>query len=167
MVTSANIQLYYFLITIAAGLIIGVLFDIYRIIRGFNNPGNFITAAADILFWLFAAILIFIYFLFTTNGELRYYTVVAVIIGLILYFKIISNSLVKSIRWSVYYILKLFRLLIMYLFYPVKLLIYLIGYIIYIIKSFFQNNLKVRLSFKKYIKKLHGFKINKKIKKEK
>jgi spore cortex biosynthesis protein YabQ len=145
------------MITIAAGLIIGILFDIYRIIRGFNNPGNFITAAADILFWLFAAILIFIYFLFTTNGELRYYTVVAVIIGLIIYFKIISRVFVKTVRWGVYYILKLLRLIIVYLFYPVKLFIYFISYLIYLLKNFFRKKIKLKNMFKK----------NKKNKKEK
>jgi hypothetical protein len=106
---------------------------------------------------LFAAILIFIYFLFTTNGELRYYTVIAVIIGLIIYFKIISRMFVKTVRWGVYYILKLLRLIIVYLFYPVKLIIYFISYIIYLLKNFFLKKTKLKSWFKK----------NKKNKKEK
>lgn len=167
MITSSSVQIYYFLITIAAGLIIGVLFDIYRIIRGFNNPGNFITAIADILFWVFAAILIFIYFLLTTNGDLRYYTLIALLTGIVLYFKVISRVFVKTLKWGVYYVLKFFRVVIMLIFYPIKLIIYFISYIIYLTECLLQKNSKLRLGFNKYIKKLPKFKINKKCKKEK
>ena len=167
MIASANVQLYYFVLTIAAGLIIGILFDSYRIIRGFGTPGSFVTAAADILFWIFAAVLIFIYLLFTTNGELRYYTLVALIIGIIIYFKLISRVFLKTLRWVIYYIMKLFRMILMIIFYPVKLIMYFISYIIYIIRNFMKKCTKSAEQSKPKIKKFSGFKIKRTFKKEK
>lgn len=55
--TQINMILY----SILAGILTGLLFDIYRIIRGFENPNKVLTFIEDILFWIFAALLVFIF----------------------------------------------------------------------------------------------------------
>lgn len=124
MILPANVQLYFFLTTIIAGLAVGIMFDIYKNIRGFDNPGKLVTIISDLLFWILAAILIFIFFLYSNYGYLRYNSFIGLIIGLYVYFRFISKAITKALKWSTYYILKFFRILIILVFYPIKLLRY-------------------------------------------
>lgn len=131
MILSIDIQIYYFLSTVAAGMIIGIMFDIYRIVRGFNYLNRFITAVSDFLFWILAAVITFIFFLYTNNGDLRYYTFVGLILGLFIYFKLISRFFMNSLRLVIYYVLKFFRIIIILLFFPIKLIRYFFRYAAY------------------------------------
>ncbi|SEF79833.1 spore cortex biosynthesis protein YabQ [Caloramator fervidus] len=119
MVLDINIQFMYFFSNILCGIIIGFLFDTYRIIRGFKNPNKTLTAISDLLFWIFSALLTFIFMLLTNNVNIRYYTFIAFIIGLYLYFKLISKPFLGSLRFVIYYIMKsfrfLFRMILMFL----------------------------------------------------
>lgn len=131
MVLPVNDQLYYFLTSIAGGLFIGIMFDIYRIIRGFDTPGKLVTILSDLLFWIFAGIVTFIFFLYTNNAYLRYSTFVGIGLGLYIYFIIISKLFLITLKWIVYYVIKFFRLLIIFVIYPIKLLRYFLKLIFY------------------------------------
>ncbi|MCX7885462.1 MAG: spore cortex biosynthesis protein YabQ [Caloramator sp.] len=149
MILPINTQIYYFVYTAIAGIIIGVMFDVYRILRGFNSPNRLITAVSDLLFWIFTAILIFIFFFFTNNGELRYYTFVGLILGIFLYFKFISSIILKTLRFLIYYFIKFFRVIIILIFYPISLISYVFKLIIYEVRKsiveFFRNKkLKIK-----------------------
>lgn len=136
MILPINTQIFYFLYTAIAGIIIGIMFDIYRILRGFNHPNKFITAISDLLFWVLAAIVIFIFFSLTNNGELRYYTFMGIIIGLFLYFKLFSRVIIKTLRFIIYYFIKFFRIIIILIFYPIKLIGYGLKIIKYKVKKY-------------------------------
>lgn len=128
MILPINIQVYYFLSTLLAGLIVGIFFDIYRIIRGFNTPNKIITAISDTLFWILAGFVTFIFFLYTNNGDLGYYTFVGLIAGLLIYFILISKGFIKVLGFIVYFILKFFRIIVILIIYPIKLIRYYTGY---------------------------------------
>ncbi|SKA95437.1 spore cortex biosynthesis protein YabQ [Caloramator quimbayensis] len=136
MILPINIQIFYFLYTALAGIIIGIMFDVYRILRGFNNPNKFITAISDLLFWILAAIVVFIFFFHTNNGELRYYTFVGIIIGIFLYFKLFSRGILKTLRFIIYYFIKFIRILVILIFYPIKLIGYGLKLMKYEIKKY-------------------------------
>ena len=89
-------QSYLFLIFTLNGIIIGLLFDFFRILRiSFKTP-NFITYIEDILFWILTGILI-LYSIFTfNNGEIRLYIFLGIIIGIVLYILLISSFIIKS-----------------------------------------------------------------------
>jgi spore cortex biosynthesis protein YabQ len=155
MILPVNIQLYYFLSTIIAGFAVGIMFDIYRIIRGFNSPSKVMTAISDMLFWILAALITFIFFMYTNNGDLGYYTFVGLIAGLFIYFKAVSRRFLKLLRWIVYYILKFLRFLMLIIVYPIKLIRYGIGYLILKTRGFANTKMQsCSLSIKKNIKKL-------------
>lgn len=124
MIIPVNLQLYYFLSTVVTGLLVGIMFDIYRITRGLNSPNKIITAISDILFWVFAAVTTFVFFLYTNNGDVRYYTFVGLIIGMFIYFKLISRNFINFLRSLVYFVLKFFRLIIIFIVYPIKIMRY-------------------------------------------
>ncbi|MCI8482033.1 MAG: hypothetical protein HFJ27_02915 [Clostridia bacterium] len=61
-----NHQAYIFVIFILNGLIIGVLFDCFRILRKSFKTSDMITYIEDIFFWILAGI-VTLYFIFSYN----------------------------------------------------------------------------------------------------
>lgn len=85
------LQLYSFLIYLISGVIIGILFDIFRILRKSFPTPDFVTYLEDILFWLLTGIfLLFVLFQFS-NGEIRIYQIMAILIGNVVYLLSISK----------------------------------------------------------------------------
>ena len=94
------------LIFILNGVIIGLLFDFFRILRKSFKTKDIITYIEDILFWILTG-LILLYSIFTfNNGEIRLFMFLAVIIGVILYM-IIASSYIIKINVSVFNYIKL------------------------------------------------------------
>ncbi|MGI6036554.1 MAG: spore cortex biosynthesis protein YabQ [Limnochordia bacterium] len=94
---SLSTQISAFLTVIAAGVFLGGLFDVYRVFRGFARPGAVLTTLFDAFFWLVASPCT-IWILLTGNwGELRFYVPVGFLLGLFLYFVVISPFMVQGL----------------------------------------------------------------------
>ena len=66
-------QLQLFIIFIINGIIIGIIFDIFRVIRKAFKHKDFVIYAQDILFWILAGfILMYSTFIFN-DGEFRFF----------------------------------------------------------------------------------------------
>lgn len=101
-------QLFNLAIFIITGMIIGVLFDIFRIIRKSFKTPDFITYIEDILFWILTGfVLLFTIFTFN-NGEIRIYIFVGLILGFILYLLTISKYFIKFSVCVLTFIKKIF-----------------------------------------------------------
>ena len=88
-------QAYVFFIFILNGLIIGILFDIFRILRKSFKTSDFRTNLQDILFWIITGlILLFSIFKFN-NGELRAYIFLGVFLGVSMYMLLFSKTFIK------------------------------------------------------------------------
>lgn len=141
-------QAYIFLIFIINGLLIGILFDIFRILRKSFKTSDFITYLQDILFWTCAGFLI-LFSIYTFNsGEIRLFIFVGLLFGIALYLLTISKYFitinVKIITFISNILEKIFIL-------PIKFIFKLINKIIIRpISSFFY---KICQSFKKKIVK--------------
>lgn len=134
-------QLYSLLIYLLTGFIIGILFDIFRILRRTFKTPDVITYIEDILFWLLTGILL-IYILITiSNGQIRIYNVLGLIIGIITYLLVFSRIFINIS-------IKILKIVI----YPIKLLFNLIRRI-FTPFTFFVINLK-KLTFN-LVKKLN------------
>lgn len=82
-------------IYIICGAIIGVFFDIFRILRKSFKTTDVFTYIQDTIFGILTGIfLILILFVFN-NGELRFYIFLALFLGLILYLTTISKYFIK------------------------------------------------------------------------
>jgi len=89
-------QVYTFGIFIFNGLIIGLLFDTFRILRKSFKTSNIITTIQDITFWILSGLII-IYSLFNfANGELRIYIFLGIVLGYSLYLLLFSKIYVKT-----------------------------------------------------------------------
>jgi len=88
-------QMQYFAIYILCGISIGILFDIFRILRKSFKTPDFVTYIEDAIFGIITGIfLIFIIFIFN-NGELRFYIFLALLLGNVLYLSTISKYFIK------------------------------------------------------------------------
>ena len=96
-------QLFCLLIFTITGITIGVLFDIFRILRKSFKTADIDTYLQDILFWLISGgIILFSIFQFN-HGEIRSYVFIGIILGVILYMITISKYIIKYsvfiIKW--------------------------------------------------------------------
>ena len=86
-------QSYIFLATVYGGLITGIIYDVYRMLRRALKAGRVVTAIFDILFSL-CTLAIVAGVLFTVNsGEIRFYTFVGFALGFFIYIIGISHFL--------------------------------------------------------------------------
>ena len=91
MLISIETQLNVLIYSIIAGMITGVLFDIYRIIRGIRNPKGILTFFCDIIFWVFSAFVIFIFLLYTNYAFMEVYIFLYIALGTYIYLKLLSS----------------------------------------------------------------------------
>lgn len=95
------------------GIVIGILFDIFRITRRTFNTPNILTYIEDILFWILSGMLL-LYVIFTfTTGEIRLYMIIILIIGAIIYFIsiskyiiLINTKIIQFIKKALYLVFK-------------------------------------------------------------
>lgn len=92
-------QAYLFVIFILNGILIGLIFDIFRILRKSFTTPNFITYIEDIIFWTISALSV-LYTLFVfNNGEIRGYIFIGLFIGVAIYMLFFSRIIIKiSVR---------------------------------------------------------------------
>lgn len=88
-------QSYLFLVFTLTGVIIGILFDFFRILRKIIKTGNIITYIEDILFWILTGMLVLYNIWYFNNGEIRIYMFLGIIIGVIIYISTLSDILIR------------------------------------------------------------------------
>ena len=153
-------QLQLFFIFLINGLLIGLLFDFFRILRKAIKTADFITYVEDALFWILTGFII-LYSIFTyNNGEIRLFMFLAIILGILFISKMILNislsiiNVIKKIFSIVFNIIKIpfqfFMKLIKKLFLnPISFIIINIrNYFTKCIKNFSNALKKVKISNK-------------------
>lgn len=104
-------QLHIFSCFLFTGFLIGILFDIFRILRKSFRTSDILTYIQDFIFWILTG-LILLYSIFTfNNGELRGYIFISIILGVILYFLTLSK-----------YVIFIFTKIIAIIIYPFKII---------------------------------------------
>lgn len=129
MILDISTQIGYFASTIISGFIVGIMFDIYRIIRGANPPSKIIAAISDILFWILQSLIVFVFLMATNSGNLRYYTIVGLLLGLIVYFKVMSKLIQVILIRILMFISKIFSIIKNVILIPFKLMSYILSHV--------------------------------------
>ena len=126
-----NEQASLFLIFSLNGVIIGILFDIFRILRKSFKTRDILTYLEDIIFWILTGIIILYSMCRFCDGELRFFMILGIIMGLIIYILTISKYVMKVSLFVVGIIKKSIFILIKILSYPFKIIIDFIKKVIY------------------------------------
>lgn len=95
MLLDTSFQIRLLLCSIAAGMITGILFDFYRIIRGSEHINKLFIFIEDALFWFLSAIIVFIFLLRTNYAYISSYVYVFIGLGIYLYMKFLSRYFIK------------------------------------------------------------------------
>ena len=106
---------------ILAGLLLGVMFDSYRIIRG-NRVPKIIKSIEDILFSILAAIIVFLFLLYTNYAFLGFYIYFLIGISAGIYLVLISPKLMTIERNFINRVGFIFRILYKYIMYPLRII---------------------------------------------
>ena len=89
-------QAYLFCIFIINGIIIGILFDFFRILRKTFKTSDLITYIEDSLFWILTGIIIFILYLcFLIMEKSDFFIFFGIILGVFLYMLLFSSYIIK------------------------------------------------------------------------
>ena len=108
-------QLFCLGIFVITGILIGLLFDIFRILRKSFHTADWITYIQDVLFWILAGSMM-LFSIFTFNhGEIRSYVFIGILVGIVIYMLAISKLVVKSSVTIILFIKKI-------LSYPIHLI---------------------------------------------
>ena len=133
----AQNQAYLFLVFSLTGVIIGVLFDFFRILRRTIKTSNFITYVEDIIFWILTGVLILYNIWYFNNGEIRIFLFLGIILGVLIYMSTLSSIVIKIFSEILRVILKILKL-------PLKTIIVI----------FRKITTTIAKIFKKYTKKI-------------
>ena len=136
-------QGYLFLVYTINGVIIGMLFDIFRILRKSFKTKDIITYLEDILFWVLTGIML-LYTIFTfSNGEIRIYMFLAIFIGCLLYMLLISKYFINVNVKIVFFIKKVIGKILIIIFFPIKLILKPIHFMTINIKKLLKKRIKL------------------------
>ena len=116
-----NVQFSIILYALLAGILTGLMFDLYRIIRGSKVP-KVVIVIEDTLFWVLAAMVIFAFLLYTNFAFLGPYVYIFMLISLAIYMKFISNKCINFELYVVNAVGKVFRIIFKNISYPFKII---------------------------------------------
>ena len=134
-------QAYLFLVFSLTGVVIGILFDFFRILRRSIKTSNIVTYIQDILFWILAGIIVLHSIWYFNNGELRIYVLLGISIGVLLYMTTLSNIVIKVFTTITTFIISILKV-------PFKVINLFIKKIITVLLATF-NKIIIKFKIKK------------------
>ena len=87
-------ELDFFLYAALTGIILSAVYDVFRILRRVYAHGTFWVAVEDFIYWLGSALFISYILLKENNGTIRWFFVLAIPLGMLVYNLTISRYLV-------------------------------------------------------------------------
>ena len=142
-----------FLIFTINGILIGLLFDIFRILRKSFKTSDITTYIEDLLFWILTGLLL-LYSIFTfSNGEVRFYMFLAVFFGSLIYMLLFSKYFININVKVIAIIKKIIKTLVSIIMLPLKILFCFLKKLFIKPFNFITINLKNRLKCSKKLKK--------------
>lgn len=149
-----NNQAYLFMMFIVNGVLIGFLFDIFRILRKTFKTNDIITYIEDISFWILTGLLTLYFVFYYNNGEIRFYIFLGIILGILIYILTISKYIIKFSVTIINFIKDIVNKVIKFVFYPLKLIINFLRKILFRPISF------IFINIRKYFTKNNTYLLN-------
>ncbi len=150
MILSMQSQFFLFLYSIAVGGIIGFIYDIFRIIRKTFPHNNIFVNIEDILYWLIVTFIAFYFLLNYNNGEIRFFNIIGLFLGMSLYFLTFSKLILKVSITIIHIIERILKIIIKIISVPLAIILKIVRFILNIFKKIIR---KLANPTKKIIKK--------------
>ena len=102
-------QLFSFFIYVIVGILLGFIFDIFRALRKSIKKSTVATNIEDILFVIISFIIITTVVQIISKGELRFYILLGIIFGILIYFLSVSKYIITGETWILKSIIKILK----------------------------------------------------------
>ena len=102
-------QLFSFFIYVIVGILLGFIFDIFRALRKSIKNSTVATNIEDILFVIISFIIIAMVVQIVSKGELRFYILLGIILGILIYFLSVSKYIITGETWILKSIIKILK----------------------------------------------------------
>ena len=99
---------------ILGGVIGGIFFDLLRITRKNRKIGDIVVYLEDIIFWLLMGTGVIWLSYITDAGQIRIYMILALFLGMLVYFLTLSRLVYKVLDFICRYLVWLFRLVFIF-----------------------------------------------------
>lgn len=94
---TVQFQSYIFSYSVYGGILIGILYDIYRALRGRRKRDRLITSLWDVLF-LLSVFIVVMWAIFSSNyGDIRAYVLIGFVVGFYLFEKLLGRIMVRIV----------------------------------------------------------------------
>lgn len=117
---TVSTQVQAFLLSMAIGTVIGVLYDVFRIFRLSFTDNKVVVVIQDILFWSVSAVLSFLFVFVINNGEFRAFLAFGEILGFIVYYFTLGAMVFKISGWLIHGIKTVARAILRALLFPFR-----------------------------------------------
>ncbi|MCD5415127.1 MAG: spore cortex biosynthesis protein YabQ [Clostridiales bacterium] len=94
---SANQETLIFLTTIYGGILIGFIYELYKLFRKIFRPKTISTNIQDVFFWSIILMVVFYTLIVTNQADLRYYNFMGFMIGVIVYHCLLASCLRRTL----------------------------------------------------------------------
>ena len=146
-------QEYMLAVSLMAGMFLGFMWDIYRLIRHYSKLNAAGTVIGDILYWIISIKISTQLILDISYGNVRFFILLGFLTGALLYFYGISRYILKLLIFIIDSILKVIKKIIHLLIDPVKFIIRKLKLFLYPVKQKYiskREKLKKRYKFLKF-----------------
>ena len=148
-------QVMAFVWAVVIGCVFGLLFDVFRILRIAIPVPDAVIAAQDILYFSVCAALAFLFLLGQTDGRVRFFLLVGIVIGAIIYFCTLSVPVMGVSRFIIAFVKGVLSFFWRYLLLPVwRLCFWIVSVLLFplhlLIKIFKKGGTKLNFVLKKW-----------------
>lgn len=91
------------------GLLLGMLFDLIRVLSGKLRLPRWMLPIADIFYWIVATILVFRLLIYSNEGQVRVFIFLGILIGICFYFGLLSMWVIRLILLLIRIVVALYR----------------------------------------------------------
>ena len=123
MIFPVSRQAYVFLCTVAGGMAIALVYDIFRIIRKAVRTGGLLTYAEDIVYWVIAAAIMLLTVYYSNEGEIRGFLFVGTVIGVVLYSSLLSKFVMGCSLFIINMTIKIVKAVLFVIMYPFRFIL--------------------------------------------
>ena len=110
-----------FLMYISTGILISLLFDIFRASRRTIKTSDIVTYIEDIIFWILATLLLLYITFILNSGNIRLFNFIGLALGGILYYFTVSKYFIKIMVTILNFTKKVFIKIFSFILIPLKL----------------------------------------------
>jgi spore cortex biosynthesis protein YabQ len=126
MMLSVSEQVIVFLSTALCGMVIALVYDMFRILRKAVRTGSIMTFVQDILYWIIASVIMFVTIYCSNDGELRGFLFLGALLGVILYAFAFSRAIMNSSLFIIKIVTRGIRFISLLISYPFRITVKLL-----------------------------------------